>query len=210
MTSEAKRQQAVADAHARSIEDVLQDLNAGQEGLSSQEAADRLAKFGPNRLPAAPKEGLLKRFFKHFHDLLIYVLVAAAFITALLGHWIDTGVIVAVVVINAIIGFVQEGKAEQALEGIRKMLSLHARARRDGEWADIQADAVVPGDLVRLHSGDRVPADVRLIEAVNLRIDRRIGSRREADRAFAGAQAWAAATGWPIRARWLPPGVASV
>jgi P-type E1-E2 ATPase len=122
-------------------------------------------------LPEPLKEGLLKRFFKHFHDLLIYVLIAAAVITALLGHWIDTGVILAVVVINAIIGFIQEGKAEQALEGIRKMLSLHAQARRDGQWAEIGADDLVPGDIVRLRSGDRVPADVRLLEALNLRVE---------------------------------------
>jgi magnesium-transporting ATPase (P-type) len=108
---------------------------------------------------------------QHFHDLLIYILIAAAAVTAVLGHWVDTGVILAVVIINAIIGFIQEGKAEQALEGIRKMLSLHAHTRRDGEWVELEADDLVPGDLVRLRSGDRVPADLRLLETVNLRID---------------------------------------
>ena len=95
----------------------------------------------------------------------------AAGVTAALGHWVDTGVILGVVVINAIIGVFQEGKAEQALAGIRKMLSVHAQARRGGDWAEIAADELVPGDIVRLRSGDRVPADVRLLEAVNLRIE---------------------------------------
>jgi magnesium-transporting ATPase (P-type) len=94
-----------------------------------------------------------------------------AVITAALNHWVDTGVILAVVIVNAIIGFIQEGKAEQALAGIRKMLSLHAHAQRDGEWDEIEADDLVPGDLVRLRSGDRVPADIRLIETTNLRIE---------------------------------------
>jgi magnesium-transporting ATPase (P-type) len=157
--------------HALPANEVLQALDGRVDGLSADEAARRLQVVGPNRLPAPPKEGLLKRFFKHFHDLLIYILVAAAVITAALGHWIDTGVILAVVVINGVIGFIQEGKAEQALEGIRRMLSLHAHARRDGEWVEIEADDLVPGDLVRLRSGDRVPADLRLVDAVNLRVE---------------------------------------
>lgn len=131
----------------------------------------RLEAVGPNRLPEPPKEGLLKRFFKHFHDLLIYILLVASVITALLAHWVDSGVILGVVVINAVIGFIQEGKAEQALAGIRKMLSPHAQARRGGEWADIEAGDLVPGDIVRLRSGDRVPADLRLIDANNLRVE---------------------------------------
>ena len=157
--------------HARSVDDVLEELNGTPEGLSSEEAARRLEAVGPNRLATAAKEGLLRRFFKHFHDLLIYILIAAAGITAALGHWVDTGVILAVVVVNAIIGFIQEGKAERALEGIRKMLSLHAHARRGGHWIEIEAEDLVPGDVVRLRSGDRVPADLRLIEAVNLRVE---------------------------------------
>jgi magnesium-transporting ATPase (P-type) len=108
---------------------------------------------------------------RHFHDTLIYILIGAAVITAALGHWIDTLVIMAVVVINAIIGLIQEGKAEQALEGIRKMLSAHAQVRRDGEWKEVDAEDLVPGDLVRLRSGDRVPADVRLLDSNNLRIE---------------------------------------
>ncbi len=158
-------------AHALSVDESLKGLNSTPGGLASDEAGKRLNAVGPNRLPEADKEGPLKRFFKHFHDLLIYILIVAAVITAALGHWIDTGVILAVVVVNAIIGFIQEGKAEQALEGIRKMLSLHAHALRDGEWIEIEADNLVPGDIVRLRSGDRVPADIRLTETTNLRVE---------------------------------------
>jgi magnesium-transporting ATPase (P-type) len=157
--------------HARSAEEVFRELDGRPEGLTAPEAARRLGAVGPNRLPAPPKEGLLRRFLKHFNDLLIYILLGAAAVTAALGHWIDTGVILAVVLANAVIGFVQEGRAEQALEGIRKMLSPHAHARRDGAWAEIGADDLVPGDVVRLRAGDRVPADVRLFEAANLRVE---------------------------------------
>ena len=157
--------------HALSADEALDRLQSQPGGLTAAEAARRLAAVGPHRLPAPPREGPLKRFFKHFHDVLIYILLGAGAITALLGHWVDTGVILGVVVINAIIGFIQEGKAEQALEGIRKMLSLRAHVRRDGEWSELDAETLVPGDLVRLRSGDRVPADLRLIEAVNLRIE---------------------------------------
>ena len=88
-----------------------------------------------------------------------------------MGYWVDTWVILAVAVVNATIGFLQEGKAEQALEGIRKMLSAHARALRDGAWVEIEAETLVPGDIVRLGPGARVPADLRLLEAANLRIE---------------------------------------
>ncbi len=171
MNSTQTRSPQIERPHALDADAVLARLDADREGLSWIEAERRLAEIGPNRLPQAPREGLLKRFFKHFNDVLIYVLLGAAAITAALGHWIDTGVILGVVVINAVIGFIQEGKAEQALEGIRKMLSVHAHARRDGQWIEVEAAGLVPGDVVRLRSGDRVPADLRLIEVTNLRIE---------------------------------------
>ncbi|TAK50796.1 MAG: cation-transporting P-type ATPase, partial [Gammaproteobacteria bacterium] len=149
--------------HALPVAEVLQRLGSHHRGLSHDEAARRLGEIGPNRLPVPPKEGGLRRFLRQFHNLLIYVLIAAAIITALLAHWIDTGVIAAVVLINAGVGFIQEGKAEQALESIRRLLSLHAHVRRGGEWFEIAAEELVPGDVVRLRSGDRVPADLRLM-----------------------------------------------
>jgi potassium/sodium efflux P-type ATPase len=162
---------SITKPHAMTSDDVLRDLQSSRDGLTAAAAAKRLEAIGLNQLPAPPKDGPLKRFFKHFHDTLIYILICAGTITALLSHWVDTGVIFGVVVINAIIGFIQEGKAEQALEGIRKMLSLHAHVRRDGTWMEIDAEHLVPGDIARLRSGDRVPADLRLFEAVNLRIE---------------------------------------
>jgi magnesium-transporting ATPase (P-type)/uncharacterized membrane protein len=161
----------VGDPHALLADEVLQALHSRHDGLRAAEAAKRLAAVGPNRLPTPPREGALKRFFKHFHDILIYILLGAAAATALKGYWIDTWVILAVAVINAVIGFVQKGRAEQALEGIRKMLSLHAQGRRDGGWMEVDAAELVPGDVVRLRAGDRVPADVRLIDAADLRIE---------------------------------------
>jgi magnesium-transporting ATPase (P-type) len=171
MTMSPQNSLQLQTPHALPAEEVLRRLDSRAEGLTAEEAARRREQVGPNRLPALPRESLLKRFFKHFHDLLIYILLGAAVVTALLGHWVDTGVILGVVLINAIIGFIQEGKAEQALEGIRKMLSLHAHVRRGGEWLEIGAEELVPGDIVRLKSGDRVPADLRLLEAINLRIE---------------------------------------
>ncbi|KGM09228.1 cation-transporting P-type ATPase [Cellulomonas bogoriensis] len=159
------------NAHARSVEEVLDELATSREGLSSQEAVRRLDDAGPNKLPDAQRDNVLKRFFKHFNDVLIYILLVAVVVTALLGHWVDSGVILGVVVIIALVGFIQEGKAEAALEGIRAMLTLEAQARRDGRWEAIPAEDLVPGDVVRLRSGDRVPADVRIIERTNLSIE---------------------------------------
>ncbi len=157
--------------HSSSPEETLAALASRPDGLDTSEAARRFERFGPNRLPEAARDGLLKRFFKHFHDILIYILLVAAVLTALLGHWIDTAVIIAVVLVNATIGFIQEGKAEEALAGLRNMLSSRADVRRDGHWREIPAEELVPGDIIRLRSGGRVPADVRLIEATNLRIE---------------------------------------
>ncbi|WP_304641046.1 cation-transporting P-type ATPase [Pseudomonas sp.] len=157
--------------HSLPPEEVLVALRASAEGLSSADANQRLRDFGPNRLPEPPRVGPLRRFLKHFHDVLIYILLASAVVTALLGHWIDTSVILAVVLANATIGFIQEGKAEDALDSLRKMLSSKADVRRDGCWQEVPATELVPGDIVRLRSGGRVPADVRLIETTNLRIE---------------------------------------
>jgi magnesium-transporting ATPase (P-type) len=162
---------AHVSAHAATVDEVLGELCADRGGLTSAEAARRFEEEGPNRLPDAARDSVLVRILKHFNDVLIYILLAAVVVTASLGHWIDSVVILGVVVINAMIGFVQEGKAEQALEGIRKMLSLDAQVRRDGHWTHVDAEMLVRGDVVRLRSGDRVPADVRLFESTNLQIE---------------------------------------
>ncbi|MCW5758713.1 MAG: HAD-IC family P-type ATPase, partial [Phenylobacterium sp.] len=154
--------------------EALERLESSENGLASDEAARRLEEHGANRLaPPAGKSPLL-RFLSHFHNMLIYLLLVAAVVTALLGHWVDTGVIMGVVFINSFIGFMQEGKAERALDAIRNLLSLKAMLLRDGRKAPVPAEEIVPGDIVLLQSGDKVPADLRLIKAKNLRIDESI------------------------------------
>ena len=160
--------------HAVSKEDALQSLGAVETGLSSAEADRRLAEYGPNRLPEPPKRSTLLRFLTHFHNLLIYVLIASATVTAALQHWVDTGVIIAVVLANAVIGFVQEGRAEQAMEAIRGMLAPRSAVLRDGQRQSVDAADLVPGDIVLLEAGDRVPADLRLIEARGLKAEEAI------------------------------------
>ena len=156
--------------HATDVEDVFRYLDSSPQGLSSQEAAERLARHGPNRLPEARTRGPLIRFLSQFHNVLIYVLLAAAGVTSLLGQWVDAGVILGVVVINAFIGFMQEGKAEDALKAIRRMLTPHAMVLRDSRQMAVFAEALVPGDVVLLQSGDKVPADLRLFRVKGLQI----------------------------------------
>lgn len=140
-------------------------------GLPHAETALRLAQHGPNRLPAPPRRPAWRRLLAQFHNMLIYVMLASAAITGALGHWIDTGVLLGAVVINAVLGFVQEGKAESALDAIRRMLSPQATVLRGGERQLVAAEQLVPGDIVLLASGDKVPADLRILSAKSLRAD---------------------------------------
>ena len=156
---------------AQTAPDVLRALDSGRGGLSSAEAVERVARHGPNRLPEPPRPSVVLRLARQFNNLLIIVLIVAAAITALLGHWIDTGVILAVVLVNAVIGFVQEGRAEQALEALRDMLAPRASVLRDGVRQGLDAAALVPGDIVLIEAGDRVPADLRLIEVAGLTVE---------------------------------------
>ncbi len=149
----------------------MSTLGAARDGLAEAEAALRRQQYGPNVLRPPGRRGPLLRFLLQFHNVLIYVLLGSSVVTALLGHWVDTGVIIGVVVINAVIGFIQEGKAERALDAIRNMLSLHAMVVRQGKRSTVPAEELVPGDVVVLTSGDKVPADLRLIELKTLRID---------------------------------------
>ena len=138
--------------HSENIKTVFESLETTADGLSKEEIKNRLVRHGPNRLQEEKKRGPLIRFFSQFHNVLIYVLLAASIVTAILGHWVDTGVILGVVFLNAMIGFIQEGKAEDALKAIRQMLSLNAIVVRDGHQVTVQADSLVPGDIVLLQS----------------------------------------------------------
>ena len=160
--------------HALGQEIAFDQLACTAEGLTAKKAQARLIEYGANRLsPAAPKSAL-SRFLGQFHNVLIYVLLGAGVVTALLGHWVDTSAILGVVIINAIIGFIQEGKAEKALDAIRQMLSQQAMVKRDGKFISVPADQLVPGDVVLLQSGDKVPADLHLFKARELRIEEAI------------------------------------
>ncbi len=156
--------------HDRGADQALSSFDSGYEGISNEDAQRRLSEHGPNRLPEMATRGPLLRFLYQFHNVLIYVLLVAAVVTAILGHWIDSGVILAVVLINTIIGFVQEGKAEDALRAIRKMLSAKSLVLRDGKRHTIPAEELVPGDVVLVQSGDKVPADLRLFRIKGLQI----------------------------------------
>ncbi len=154
--------------HALSGNRVLEDLNAQMTGLPHEDAQSRLIQFGPNSLPPIRGNGAFTRFMLQFHNYLIYVLLGSALITAGLKHWVDTGVILAVVLVNAILGFLQEGKAEKAMGAVRKMLAPTASVLRDSVRYTLPAEALVPGDIVLLEAGDRVPADLRLIRVHGL------------------------------------------
>jgi magnesium-transporting ATPase (P-type) len=154
--------------HARTPDEVLAGLKSSREGLSADEALRRLEECGANRLAEAPRRSAVTRFFLQFHNILIYVLLASAVITAALDHIADTAVILAVVIANAIIGFIQEGKAEEAMNAIRHMLAPQASVLRGGERHTVAGERLVPGDIVLLEAGDKVPADLRLLRTHGL------------------------------------------
>jgi len=152
----------------------LDALQTKIDGLTAHEARRRLEVYGPNRLPEGRRHSALIRLLLQFHNLLIYVLLAAGLLAAIIGHGTDAIVIFAVVMINAMIGFIQEGRAEKALDAIRAMIDPSTSVVRDGRRLTVAAHEVVPGDIVMLEAGDRVPADLRLVKARNLRIDEAI------------------------------------
>ncbi len=156
--------------HNENETSVLGLLDATPEGLSREEVSRRLVNYGYNQLPEVKRRSSWLRFFYQFHNVLIYVLIAASAITSMLGYWVDASVILAVVFLNAVIGFVQEGKAENALRAIRKMLSPNAIVKRDAQQVTVPAKELVPGDIVMLQSGDKVPADLRLLRVKGLQI----------------------------------------
>ncbi len=158
--------------HAMSAEDVEGKLRVDPDrGLDVAEAAERLKTHGPNRLPQGKKKGPLTRFLAQFNNILVYVLLTAGFVKLMLSLWLDASIIFAVVILNSLLGFLQEGRAEKALDSIRNMLSAEARAVRSGETRLLPAEDLAPGDIVLLESGDKIPADLRLIDAKNLRTE---------------------------------------
>ncbi|HEW2552799.1 TPA: HAD-IC family P-type ATPase, partial [Streptococcus pneumoniae] len=170
MSKEQKRQAF----YTQSPEEVLQAVDATEQGLSSSEAEKRLAEFGHNELEEGEKRSILVKFIEQFKDLMIIILVAAAILSVVTSGGEDIAdaiIILAVVIINAAFGVYQEGKAEEAIEALKSMSSPVARVLRDGHMAEIDSKELVPGDIVALEAGDVVPADLRLIEANSLKIE---------------------------------------
>ncbi len=160
--------------YQRSVAEIFSDLQSSSAGLTSATAHDRLQKYGPNALPQKAEKSALLRFIAHFKDVLIYILLAAAVITAIMGHWVDTFVILGVAVINALIGFIQESNAEKSLKSIQNMLANEAMLVREGKQVTVPTREIVIGDVVMLRPGDKIPADLRLFEVNNLRVEEAI------------------------------------
>jgi Ca2+-transporting ATPase len=157
---------------SKTQEQVLRELNVNQEtGLTTEEAKSRLEKYGENKLKGKPKKSLISLFFAQLKDMLIYVLLGAAVITLVIGEYVDAIIILLVVVLNAVIGVIQEYKAEKAIEALQKMTTPKALIRRDGEVREIKSEEIVPGDIIVLDAGRFIPADIRLIESANLQIE---------------------------------------
>ena len=155
--------------HSKPVEKVLKELSSGIKGLSHEEAKTRLQDFGPNEIPEKKSKHPVLIFLKQFHSILIYILIAAAAISFFIGHAIDVYVILAVILINAIIGFIQEHKAERSIQALKRMIVPHAKVFRGGELLQVHAKELVPGDIIFLEEGDRIPADARLLEVKNTR-----------------------------------------
>jgi len=151
--------------------DCLGKLNTSAAGLSNQEAQRRLNEYGPNELQAAHRISPWAIFFQQFKNVLIIILLIATVISAFLGHEIEAIAIAIIVLLAVLLGFIQEYRAEQAIEALRKMAAPTASALRDGQETNIPARELVPGDVIVLRAGDKIPADARLIEAVNLQIE---------------------------------------
>ena len=165
------------DYYKLSVDETLNELNAESAGLSSERAAERLAQYGPNKLKEAEKPGFWKRFLTQLKDPMLLILLAAAGVSALTGaiagesEWAEAIIILAVVLLNAVLGVLQESKAEAAIEALQTMTAATCKVLRDGKMAVLHSDELVPGDVVLLEAGDAVPADGRIIESASLKIE---------------------------------------
>lgn len=170
--SEEKKQQLVKPFYTEDEKTVLAEMQTTKDGLTQAEADKRIASYGPNELEEGEKKSMVVRFFEQFKDMMIIVLIVAAIISAVVSHEVvDSIIILAVVIINAVMGVLQESKAEQAIEALREMSTPSANVLRDGHTTSVKSTDLVPGDIVLLEAGDVVPADVRLIEARSLKIE---------------------------------------
>jgi Ca2+-transporting ATPase len=158
------------DWHAREIREIFLELKTTERGLSFDEANKRLEKYGPNILPEAKRLTASQIFFNQFKNSLVYILLAAAVITIILREFVDAGVILAAVLLNVSIGFFEESRAEKTIEKLKEAIDHRAKVVRDGREKEIRAEEVVPGDIITIEAGDKIPSDGRLIQATNLEI----------------------------------------
>jgi len=167
----AKTTSSKVSWHALKDSEVLTRTRSCRQGLTSSEAAVRLDQYGPNLLPGKPQPGLATIFIHQFLSPLIYILIAAGLVSMAIGEWTDAGFIFAVILLNALLGTFQEWKAERGAAALQELLKINCRVRRDNQVQDLDAENLVMGDIVVLESGDRVPADVRLLDIHNLSVD---------------------------------------
>ena len=160
-----------ASPHSRSAEETLTGLHSSIHGLAQTEAQKRLTQFGSNTLPRAKTQSLISIFLRQFVSPLIYILVAAAIFSIFIGEWHDAIFITAVLLINALIGTAQESSAQRAATALQKLVSVRCRVLRDAEDYEMDAEQLVPGDIILLESGDRIPADMRLLTTNDLEVD---------------------------------------
>jgi Ca2+-transporting ATPase len=157
--------------HAQESQETLDQLKTSETGLSQSEVERRKKEYGPNTMSARSGKPAWQRLLLQFKNPLFYILIASAILTAFMGQWVDAGTIMAIVLANGIMGFLQEGKAVKALEALQSMVKTEATVIRNGERGRILSADLVPGDIVLLEAGDKVPADLRLLGTKDLRVD---------------------------------------
>ena len=157
--------------HALEVEEVLRDLQVHENGLTAREASQRLQRYGPNQLQEAPRPSFWITLWDQLNNFVVILLIVSSFISALLWEWIDALAILSIVILNTVLGIIQERRAEEALAALKRLAAPEAHVLRNGHRQMLPARDLVPGDMVFLEAGNYVPADMRLLEAVNLRVE---------------------------------------
>ena len=154
--------------HQVTSEEALNHLSSGINGLTEKEAEERLVQYGLNEIRRERGVSPIRIFLSQFNSFIVYILIAAVFVSFILHEYIDSAVIIVILIVNALLGFFQEYRAEKAIESLKKMAALQATVIRDGSKKRIDSNRLVPGDMIAFESGDRIPADARLIEEYEL------------------------------------------
>jgi len=156
--------------HQVTSEEALNHLSSGINGLTEKEAEERLVQYGPNEIRHERGVSPIRIFLSQFNSFIVYILIAAVFVSLILHEYIDSAVIIVILIVNALLGFFQEYRAEKAIESLKKMAALQATVIRDGRKKRIDSNRLVPGDMIAFESGDRIPADARVIEEYELEV----------------------------------------